>query len=211
MRGPFSIGTWLAAAALALGGCSDPPAEERAAVPAPVPAAAPAAPVVPEPAPPPPEAEAVAKALSDIHAFNAAAAEEMAGIERAEQEIRRAASRAADAAGRSGSGADGRRSSGQVAAARAEAERARARLTAGFGAFQTSSAERTAQLDAALEQCAGMEALKATEACASLTAEQPVLAQTIAALAERYQAADSAWRQEQTKLDEASAVIALGR
>lgn len=208
MRRPSLMRAGLLAAALALAGCSDPPAEEQAAVPAPVPAIPPAAPVVPEPAPAPsPEAQAVAQALADVQAFNAATAEELAGIGRAEQQIGRAADRALELANRPGAAGASR----QIAAARGEAERARAGLTTGLAAFQAASAERTAQLDAALEQCEGVEGLAASEPCVLLTAEQPLLTQNIAALAERYQAADAVWRRERAKLDEASAVIALGR
>lgn len=200
---------------LALGACSEEPAEEEAAaVAAPIPATPPAAPALPEPASaPPPEAAAVETALADVRAFNAAAAAELAKIAQAEQRIRREAARALEAAGRAGGAAEGerRRLAGQVAAARAEAERARASLTAGLTAFQAASTERTAQLNGALEQCAGMPALAGFGPCAALTAEQPVLAQNVAALSERYQAVETAWRQERARLDEASAMMALGR
>lgn len=214
-RSGMRTGALAASLLLALGACSEePPEEEAAAVVAPIPATPPAAPALPEPAAaPPPEAQAVETALADVQAFNAAAAAELAGIAQAEQRIRREAARALEAAGRTGGAAEGerRRLAGQVAGARAEAERARAGLTAGFTAFQTTSAERTAQLNGALEPCAGMPALADFEPCAELAAEQPVMAQNIAVLTERYQAAETAWRQERARLDEASAMMALTR
>lgn len=198
-----------------LAACSNEPAGDvKAAAPEAKVKATAAAPAPPPPSPAlPPEAQAVETALADVQAFNAGAAAELAGIAAAEERVRRQAARALDLAGRAGAAADAerRRLSSQVAAARAEAERARAETAAGLSAFQAASAERTAQLNGALEQCAGLPALAGFEACATLTAEQPVLVQNIAALTERYQAAETVWRQERAKLDEASATMALGR
>jgi hypothetical protein len=198
-----------------LAACSDEPTGDvKAAAPEAQVKATAVAPAQPPPPPAlPPEAQAVETALADVQAFNAAAEGELAKIAAAEDRLRRQAGRALELAGRAGAASEPerRRLSGQVAAARAEAERVRAEMASGLAAFQAASTERSAQLNGALEQCAGLPTLAGLEACATLTAEQAALAQNIAALADRYQAAETAWRQERAKLDEASATMALGR
>lgn len=53
--------------------------------------------------------------------------------------------------------------------------------------------------------------LAANAACLALPAEQALLAQNIAAVAARYEAAEASYRQERPKLEEAAATLALGR
>ncbi|TAJ69339.1 MAG: hypothetical protein EPO51_23395 [Phenylobacterium sp.] len=54
-------------------------------------------------------------------------------------------------------------------------------------------------------------ALAAYEGCLALPAEQALLAQNVAAVTGRYQAAEAAYRLERPKLEEAAATMALGR
>jgi len=175
------------------------PTEAAAPVAKPAAVAAPAAAAT---APIPPEgAEAVDAALAEVKAFNATAAGELAVIAKDEGRIRAAASRAMEAA-RQGQ-------AGRVTAARTEAERARASLVAGLSAFQTASAAQTAAVAAAMEACSTPQ-LTIYEGCVALIAEQALLAQNVSALGARYEAAETAWRQDRPRLDEASATVALG-
>ena len=94
--------------------------------------------------------------------------------------------------------------------ARAEVESLHDALTIGAAAFRLASAAATQQLEAALAECAASVELGADPGCTALTAQQSPLAQTTAALGRRYDAAEAVYRQERTRLEEASAIIALG-
>jgi len=189
--------------ALLLAACSGQGGSEKTQAAAPAVKPAPAAPPVAAAAPVRPEgADAVDAALAEVKAFNAKAAEELAGIARDEGRIRAAAGRAIEAA-RQGQAS-------RVTAARTDAERARAALVAGLTAFQTASAAQTAAVAAAMEPCSATPELTTYEGCLALIAEQALLAQNVTALGARYEAAEAAWRQDRPRLDEASATVALG-
>jgi hypothetical protein len=137
-------------ALLVLAACSgekEPTGSEPAGPPAVTVGPAPLATTAPAAAVRPEGADAVDATLAEAKAFNAKALEDLAGIERAEARIRELAGRALEAA-RQGQ-------AGRVASARAEANKARDGLVAGFAAFQTASAAQVAAVDAAVAACGG--------------------------------------------------------
>jgi len=225
-----------AAAALLLASCSReksaPVAAAPETAPAPVAVAAPGLP----PAPPtrPEGADAVDAALAAAKAFNAKALTDLAGIERAEKRVRDQATRALEAARRGDAArvtaaradaeaahkglADGltafrtAATEQQTAVAAALALCAPAAAAPGTpgGAPVPPPPPVTTPTPGAPATAAPM-GLAAYEGCAALVAEQVLLAQNIEAVAGRYQAAETAYRQDRPKLEEAAATVALGR
>lgn len=155
-------------------------------------------------------AEAVDLALAATQQFNAKAATELAGIARSEARIRALAAKVAGLGGGGLPEVQRRNLSASVQAARSEVETLHDGLASGAAAFRLASAAGTQQLEAALAQCATSVELAAYLGCAALTGQQAPLAQTTATLGRRYEAAEAAYRQERTRLEEASAIIALG-
>lgn len=203
-------------ALMLLSACSrDPEPVRTAPEKAPV-AAAPTPGVVAAPARPA-GADAVDAAVAGVQAFNAQALADLAAIETAETRFRDMARRALEAARRS----DWTRAT----AARSEAEAARKGLVEGLAKLQTTAAEQTAAVDAALALCAppaigstaplppvaGAEGLAAYAGCAALPAEKAQLDQNVAALTARYAAAETAYGRDRAPLEEAAVTIALNR
>lgn len=155
----------------------------------------------------PPGADAVDAAVAGVQAFNTQALAELAGIETAETRFRDMAKRALEAARRS----DWPR----AVAARGDAEAARAGLVEGLAKLQTTAAEQTAAVDAALALCAPPAAvtngLAAYAGCGTLLAEKGLLDQNVTALTSRYAAAETAYLRDRAPLEEASVTIALNR
>jgi hypothetical protein len=200
---------------------------DKAAVPTAVAPEAKVAATAPAPSVPaalarPEGADAVDAALAGAKAFNAKAVADLASIETAEKQIRDMAARAMEAARRG----DG----GRVTAARTDAEAAHKRLADGLASLQTTAAAQTAALEGAAALCApvvaapgltatpaplpppaGSPVLAASEGCLALPAEQALLAQNVTALQARYEATETAYRQDRARLDEAAATMALGR
>lgn len=205
--------------ALLLGACSrDPEPVRTAPETAPV-AAAPTPGMVAAPARPE-GADAVDAAVAGVRAFNAQALVDLAAIETAETRFRTMGQRALEAARRS----DWPRAT----AARSEAEAARVGLVEGLARLQTSAAEQTAAVDAALALCApqatgstaplaplppvaGSGGLAAYAGCVALPAEKAQLDQNVAALTNRYAAAEAAYARDRGPLEEAAVTIALNR
>lgn len=201
-------------ALMLLSACSRDPEPVRTApetapvAAAPTPGAAPARPA---------GADAVDAAVAGVQAFNAQALADLAAIETAETRFRDMARRALEAARRS----DWTRAT----AARSEAEAARKGLVEGLAKLQTTAAEQTAAVDAALALCAppaigstaplppvaGAEGLAAYAGCAALPAEKAQLDQNVAALTARYAAAETAYGRDRAPLEEAAVTIALNR
>lgn len=206
-------------ALMLLSACSrDPEPVRTAPEKAPV-AAAPTPGVVAAPARPT-GADAVDAAVAGVQAFNAQALADLAAIETAETRFRDMARRALEAARRS----DWTRAT----AARSEAVAARKGLVEGLAKLQTTAAEQTAAVDAALALCAppeigstatlaplppvaGAEGLAAYAGCAALPAEKAQLDQNVAALTARYAAAETAYGRDRAPLEEAAVTIALNR
>ena len=196
---------------------------DRRADPAPGPVAAspPAATgAVPTPVAPPPidplarpvGADEVDLALTNARAFTARAAAELTGIARSEARIKALAARVVASVASGGAMPDSQRRSlsASIQAARTETETLRDSLSTAAVAFRLASAAEVQAMETALAQCATNAELAALPACASLPAEQAAMAQSVAALGRRYDAAEATWRQERTRLEEASAIVALG-
>jgi len=227
-------------AAMLLASCSGEKRADQVAVapvgPPPVttPAVPPTPATPPAPAASPETLAAIDGALATAKAFNAKAAADLAGIQKAERRIHDQAGRALEAA-RRGDGA-------QVAAARTDAEAAHTSLADGLAAFRTTAAVQQAEVETALALCGTAVAdplaagatlppkpvvatpapatpgappaatdLAAYPGCLALPAERALLAKNIEAVANRYQAAEAAYRQDRAKLEEAAATMALGR
>jgi hypothetical protein len=220
MQAVSKIGVFLAAALLA--SCSREAEAPVKAAPAAAPvAAAPVTPQAPAVAVRPEGADAVDAALAGVQAFNAKILSDLASIETSQARIRDQAAKAADAARRG--------DAARVTAARSDAETTHGRLAAGLAAFRTAAAEQQAAVTAATALCtpplpaagAPVGAAPVTAApapglttyagCATLATEQALMAQNIEAMAARHQAAESAYRQDRTRLEEAAATVALGR
>lgn len=155
-------------------------------------------------------AEAVDQALAAVQQLNTQAAADLAGVARSEARIRALAARVAGLGGGALPDVQRRNLSTSVQAARTEVETLRDGLTTGAAAFRLASAAGTQQLEAALAQCAASVELAAYAGCAALSAQQAPLAQATATLARRHEAAEATYRQERARLEEASAIIALG-
>lgn len=203
--------------------------------------ATPLAPATPAAPPVPPETLAIIDTtLAAAKAFNAKALADLAGIEKAERRIHDQAGRALDAA-RRGDGArvtaartdaeaahkglaDGL-AAFRTAAAAQQAEVATAMALCAPPAADplapgaptttlppkpvvTTPAPATPGAAPTPTEATG---LAAYAGCLALPAEQALLAQNIEAVAARYQAAETAYRPERAKLEEAAATMALGR
>ena len=83
-------------------------------------------------------------------------------------------------------------------------------MEARLAAFRTASEALNAQVTAASEACAATPELTGYAGCAALTAEQTTLTGAFDSISQRFEAAEAAWRQERTRLDEAAATVALG-
>lgn len=230
-------GRWpVIALALLLASCSgEKRSDTVAAAPAgPAPAATPVAPLAPAR---PLGSDAVDAALTAAKDFNAKALADLAGVETAETRIRDQATRALDAARR----ADGARVTAartaaeaahksltdglaafQTAATQQQVALDMAAAMCGLpvatpapvpGAPPAPAGKAVAPKAAPAPVVPGVDpaALAAYEGCQALAAEQALLAQNVAAVTGRYQAAEAAYRLERAKLDEAAATMALGR
>jgi len=217
---------------------SDKVATAPAAPPPVATPATPLAPAAPLPPPVPPETlAAVDAALAGVKAFNAKALTDLAAIEKAERRIRDQAARALEAA-RRGDGArvaaaradaeaahkglvDGlaafrTAASGQQAAMEAAvalcgppaADPLAPTATLPPKPVVTTPAPATPGSAPVAPDATG---LAAYAGCLALPAEQALLAQNIEAVAARHQAAETAYRQDRAKLEEAAATMALGR
>lgn len=228
-----------AAAAMLLAACSGektPPAKAAPeAPPAPLAvaptAALPTAPVRPE------GADAIDAALTAAQAFNAKALTDLAAIERAEKRIRDLAGRALEAARRGDAGrvtaarndaeATHRGLADSLAAFRTAAAEQQAAVTAALALCGPSAPApgatagpvtppppvKTPLPGAPATGPAGQAVVDPTayQGCAALAAEQTLLAQNIEAVGARYQAAETAYRQDRPRLEEAAATVALGK
>ena len=154
--------------------------------------------------------EAVDQALAAAQQFNTRAAAELAGIARSEARIRALATKVASPGGAAIAETQRRNLSANVQAARVEVEALHDALTAGSAAFRLASAAGAQQLKTAIAQCAASAELAADAGCTALSAQQASMAQTTASLGRRYEAAEAVYRQERARLEEASAIIALG-
>ena len=207
----------LALVALSMAGCdrrADPaPAPNQAAPAAATPAVGPAA-VAPalDPLARPPGADDLDLALSGAQQFNARAAAELATIGRSEARIKALVAKVAATVtgGNSGPESQRRQASAAIQAARSETEALHDGLTTGAAAFRLAAASGMQSLDAAVASCNADVALAAWPACPTLLTEQTTLTASVAALARRYDAAEAVWRREKTRLEEASAIVALG-
>ncbi len=169
-----------------------------------------AAPLTSDPPAPPIGSEAVDQALAAAQQFNTNAAAELAGIARSEARIRALAAKVASPGGGAIVETQRRNLSANVQAARVEVEALHDALAAGSAAFRLGSAAGAQQLAAAVAQCAASVELAAYAGCTALSAQQAPMAQTTASLGRRYEAAEAVYRQERARLEEASAIIALG-
>lgn len=237
IKGAGGLGFTLAAT-LALAACSG---EKRAdtvtqAPVAPPPAAAPVAPIAPVTPTTtvlPESAQAIDAALAAAKAFNAKAQSDIAAIDKAEKRVREQAARALEAARRG--------DLPRATAARGDAEAARKSLVDGLAAFNTATAEQQTAVTAALALCgpplptpgspvsvpvpppppvttptpgaAPTTAPSAVgyEGCATLAAEQALMTRNIDAVSNRYRASETAFLQDRPKLEEAAAILALGK
>ena len=211
--------TWIALGlmSLAVAACQPKPAADAPAPAAPAVAAAPIALAPPAALPavtelPPETVLAVTQALAAAQAFDARSAEDTAAATKAERRIRELAGQATEAAGRSASASGNERLklAQRVAAARTEAEAAHAELAPRLAAFRATAQVQTDALAAAQLPCAGDPAFAASELCVKLLAEQAAVSQTVAALTARFAAAEAAYQKDRPRLEEASAIMALG-
>ena len=157
-------------------------------------------------------ADEVDRALADAQAFNAALVARLADIARSEAAIKALAARttAAVAGGAGIPESQRSRLSASIQAARTETETLHDTLTTGAAAFRLSSTASVDALETSIARCAQQDELAAYPACAALTTEQAALNRSVAALGRRYDAAETAYRQQRTRLEETSAIIALG-
>ena len=210
--------TWIALGlmGLAVAACQPKPAADAPAPAAPTTAAAP---VAPAPAALPAATQmapemvlAVTQALGASQAFNAKSAEDLAAATKSERRVRELAGQATEAAGRSASttGNERLKLAQRVAAARTDAEAAHAELAPRLAAFRAAAQTQTDAVAAAQLQCAATPELAASELCVKLLAEQTALTQTVAALTARFAAAEAAYQKDRPRLEEASAIMALG-
>ena len=169
-----------------------------------------AAPLTSDPLARPVGSEAVDQALAAAQQFNTNAAAELAGIAKSEARIRALAARIASPGSSAIAETQRRNLSTNAQAARVEVEALHDALAAGAAAFRLASAAGAQQLAAAVAQCAADVELAAYAGCTALSAQQAPMAQTTASLGRRYEAAEAVYRQERARLEEASAIIALG-
>lgn len=211
-----AIALTLGVATLAMTAC------DRRTEPAPAPAAAgqPAAEAMPTPVAPsvaaplarPIGADEIDLALANAKAFNARAATELAAIGRAEARIKALTAGVVTSVTGGGNLSDSQRQrlSVSIQAARGETESLRDTLTTAAAAFRLASGAEVTALETAVARCATSVELAALPACASLATEQAAMTQSVAALGRRYDAVEVTYRQERTRLEEASAIVALG-
>lgn len=194
------VGLAIMAAGLLVAGCSgrEP---EKAAETAVAPKVSPAAAPVLTPPVPPPGAEAVDLALKAAQEFNVAAPAELAAIAEIEAKYAPAARRAL-AAARTGDSRAIRRPI-------EDANAARKAMEARLAAYRAASEALSAQVTAASEACAATPELTGYAGCVALATEQTTLAGALDSITQRFEAAEAAWRQERTRLDEAAATVAL--
>lgn len=195
----------------------------------------------PAPAAPPETLAAIDAAVATAKAFNAKAAADLAAIDKAQRRIHDQAGQALDAARRGdGARVAAARTDAEVAhtsladglaafrttAAVQQAEVETALALCGTAAAAaaagplapgatlppkpvvTTPAPSTPGAPPATPAAAGLEAYPG---CLALPAERALLAKNIEALANRYQAAEAAYRPDRAKLEEAAATMALGR
>jgi hypothetical protein len=225
-----------AVAALLLASCSGEKSAPAKAAPETTPAPVAVAPPALPPAPParPAEADAVDAALAGAKAFNAKALTDLAAIEQAEKRVHDQASRALEAARRGNAAgvtaartdaeATHKRLTDRLDAFRASAAEQQAAVAAAMALCAPAAAAPGAPGSAPVPPpppvttpipgapgTAAPAGLAAYEGCVALTAEQALLTQNVDAVAARYQAAETAYRLDRPRLEEAAATVALGR
>lgn len=223
-----------ATAALLLASCSGEKTELARAAPETSPAPVAASGLPASPPGRPVGADAVDAALAGAKAFNAKALTDLAAIEAAEKRVRDQAARALEAARRGdaarvtaarteANAAHNSLTEGLAAFRTAAAEQQTAVAAAialcapGMPAPGSTASPAIPPPPPVTTPMPGAPAtaapagLAAYGGCTALAAEQALLAQNIEAVASRYQAAETAYRQDSPKLEEAAATVALGR